>query len=140
MKGAHHRYLERSAKKSFHKSISLYEQTLNRMVDAIGDGRNYRQDERTLVRRLKPNEVYAVLCQDDSRYWRSVLIKANPMTGGFRFLITNPVYGDPPPQMDVVPQEQVFKQMREMNAGNLQSLNAFPHRGASGPDVGGGQR
>ena len=63
------------------------------------------------------------------------MIKANSYTGGFRTLISNAVYGSTPPQMQEVSQEQVFKQMREMN-GNTQNLNAFPFRGASVPPQG----
>ena len=80
--------------------------------------------------RLKPNEVYAIRCNDNTDYWKSVMLKKN-QSGNFQTLISNAVYGDPPPQMQLVSQEQVFKQMRDMNAGLVldRDLQAFPHSG-----------
>ena len=81
--------------------------------------------------RIRPNEVVAVRALDDDRYYRTVLIKANTFTSGFQTMISNPVMGEIPDGMREVSQNQVFKQMREMN-GNTQNLNAFPFRGHTG--------
>ena len=81
--------------------------------------------------RIKPGEVVAVRALDDDRYYRTVLIKANPYTRGFQTMISNPVMGEIPDGMREVSQNQVFKQMREMN-GNSHHLNAFPFRGQTG--------
>ena len=84
--------------------------------------------------RIKPNEVVVVRALDDDRYYRTVFIKPNPYTSGFQTMISNPVMGETPDGMREVSQEQVFKQMREMNAGLVLSnnLNAFPFRGHTG--------
>lgn len=107
-----------------------YQKTLQRMVEVSGDGKSYRDDPRPLNVRLKQNEVYAVRALDNPDYYRTIMIKSNQMSGGFLTLISNPFYGSVPPQMQVVPQEQVFKQMREINAKMLtgKDLDAFPHQ------------
>ena len=90
--------------------------------------------------RLKPNEVYAVRALDRPDYYRTVMIKKNQMNGQFQMLISNPVYGTTPPGIDEVSQEQVFKQMREMNAQMIQGkdFDAFPHQGVTPPTQGDG--
>jgi hypothetical protein len=62
------------------------------------------------------------------------------MNGQFQMLISNPVYGTTPPGIDEVSQEQVFKQMREMNAQMIQGkdFDAFPHQGVTPPTQGNG--
>ena len=108
-----------------------YQNILQRLVEVSGDGKSYRDDRRPLNIRLKQNEVYAVRALDNPDYYRTIMIKSNQLNGGFQTLISNPVYGSIPPQMQVVSQEQVFKQMREMNAQMVTSknLDAFPHQG-----------
>ena len=108
-----------------------YQQTLQRLVEVPGDGKSYRDDTRPLNIRLKPNEVYAVRALDNPDYYRTIMIKSNQLNGVFQTLISNPVYGSIPPQMQQVSQEQVFKQMREMNAKMVtgKELDAFPHQG-----------
>ena len=66
------------------------------------------------------------------------MIKKNQMNGQFQMLISNSVYGTTPPEIDEVSQEQVFKQMREMNAQMIQGkdFDAFPHQGATPPTQG----
>lgn len=81
--------------------------------------------------RIKPGEVVAVRALDDDRYYRTVFNKANPYTRGFQTMISNPVMGETPVGMREVSQNQVFRQMREMN-GNTHHLNAFPYRGQTG--------
>ena len=112
-------------------SMTHYTRTLQRLVEVSGDGKSYRDDTRPLNIRLKPNDVYAVRALDNPDYYRTIMIKKNQLNGGFQILISNPVYGSIPPQMQVVSQEQVFKQMREMNAKMVtgKELDAFPHSG-----------
>jgi len=111
--------------------MTFYQQVLQKVVDASGDGKSYRDDSRALTARLKAGEIYAVRCPDSDRYYRTVLLKKNDLTGKFQVFISNAVYGDTPPGMDEVTQEVVFKQMREMNAGMVASaeLDAFPFKG-----------
>jgi len=109
--------------------MGFYEQILQQVVDATGDGKSYRDDPTPLTARLKPNEVYAVRCNDNNDYWKSVMLKRNELSGKFQIFISNPVYGDPPPGMEEVSSEQ----MRDMNAGLVvdTDLQAFPYPGRS---------
>ena len=113
--------------------MACYEQVLQQVVDATGDGKSYREDPRPLTARLKPNEVYAVRCNDNNDYWKSVMLKRNELSGKFQIFISNPVYAAIPPGMEEVSSEQMFKQMREMNAGLVvdTDLQAFPYPGRS---------
>ena len=116
-------------------AMSFYEQTLQQVVDATGDGKSYRDDPQPLTARLKAGEVYAVRCPDSTRYYRTVMLKRNDLTGKFQVFISfSPIYGDPPPQMQEVAQEVVFKQIREMNAGMVAGADfkAFPFTGRAG--------
>ena len=135
MKGAHKRFQKRQEERPLYATMSLYEQTLNKLVQATGDGKTYRDDPRALVPRLKPNEVYAVRAKDDSRYFRTIMIKKTQMNNAFQTLISNPVMGEIPEGIQEVSQEQVFKQMREMNASMIsgQDLQAFPFTGVTAP-------
>ena len=136
MKGAHKRFLERQKYKSISSPMDVYESALNNLTK--GSIRPNSIDTDNLNQRLKINDVYAVKCPDDDRYFRSVMVKKNPMSSGFQVLITNPVFADVPPQMTLISQENLFKQMREMNANlvNTQSLQAFPFTGLSVPSQG----
>ena len=80
--------------------------------------------------RLKPNEVYAVLCSDNDNYYRTVSIRRNDFTNGYSLNTSMPVYGVVPDGIPIVSQHAVFKQMRDMDA--FQSLEAFPFRGRDG--------
>ena len=130
MKPSLRRLQEKYGQKHMDPTMSVYASALQRFVDAKGDGNSYRDDRRPLNIKMKPNEVYAVIAQDDDRYYRTVTMRPNQLTNGFSLMVSNPVYGDPPPGIQVVSQHSVFKQMREMNA--FQSLEAFPFKGRDG--------
>ena len=136
MKGAHKRFLENQKRKTISTPMDVYESALDTLTQ--GSIKQNNIDINNLNQQLKVNDVYAVKCPDDDMYFRSVMIKKNPMTSGFQVLITNPIYGDVPPQMTLVSQEHLYKQMRDMNASlvNTQSLKAFPFRGTSMPPQG----
>ena len=51
--------------------------------------------------RLRVGEVYAVRCPDSTHYYRTVMLKRNDLSGKFQVFISNPVYGDTPPGMEV---------------------------------------
>ena len=80
--------------------------------------------------KMKPNQIYAVVAEDDPRYYRTVMMKQNDFTNGFSLNVSNPVMGIVPDGIQVVAQHAVFKQMRDMNA--FQSLEAFPFKGRDG--------
>ena len=64
--------------------------------------------------KMKPNQIYAVVTEDDPRYYRTVMIKQNDFTNGFSLNVSNPVMKIVPDGIQVVAQHAVFKQMREM--------------------------
>ena len=136
MKGAHKRFLESQKRKTISTQMDVYKSALDTLTQ--GSIKQNQIDTDNLNQQLKVNDVYAVKCPDDDRYFRSVMIKKNPMSSGFQVLITNPVYGDVPPQMTLVSQEHLYKQMRDKNASlvNTQSLQAFPFTGAAAPSQG----
>ena len=129
MKGQLQRFRQRqqqAIKRSYTNAVSIYEQTLQQVVAAAPGGQ--RQDERELVSKMRPGTVYAVRCPDDGRYYRTIYLKTNPLTGDLQTLVSNPVYGMTPPGMEEVSPEQVTKQQRDQN---LTNLNSFPFRGQS---------
>ena len=109
--------------KQVNPAMASYLKTLTQLENGSG-GKSYREDQRPLDIKLRPGEVYAVITPDDDRFYRTVMVKENPFTTGFNFLVSNPVQGSIPPQMKVVAQHALFRQMREMNA--FQNLEAFP--------------
>ena len=74
MKGIHKRYLDRTARRTVDRSMAIYEQTLDQIVRASGDGKTYRQDQQDLNKTITVGEVVAVRCEDAPDYYRSVLI------------------------------------------------------------------
>lgn len=112
-------------------AMQSYQNTLQKLVNVTGDGKSYRDDQRPLNVRMRIGEVYAVRATDDSRYFFTITIQPNPYSGGFRKIISQqPVYGDPPPGMQTISQEQVFKQFRELNGdGASTNFSAFPYKG-----------
>ena len=77
MKGIHKRYLDRTARRTVDRSMAIYEQTLDQIVRASGDGKTYRQDQQDLNKTITVGEVVAVRCEDAPDYYRSVLIRKN---------------------------------------------------------------
>ena len=75
MKGIHKRYLDRTARRTFDRSMDIYEQTLDQIVRAAGDGKNYRQDQQELNKTIAVGEVVAVRCEDAPDYYRSVVVR-----------------------------------------------------------------
>ena len=130
MKGAHKRYMQRETKKTFDQSMHLYEQTLNQVVQASGNGVSHDTSDRTKT--IRDGDPVAVRCSDNTDYYRTVLIRKNQFSNSFQALVSNPVAGTIPPGMDEVPQEQVFKRIRDLNAAftSGSDLRAFPHKGA----------
>ena len=49
-------------------------------------------------------KVYAVKCPDDSRYYKTILVSRNPFTGNLESKISNPVYGEIPSDMPIMPE------------------------------------
>ena len=75
MKGAHKRYMQRNTKKTFDQSMHLYEQTLNQVVQASGNGVRHDTSDRTKT--IRVGDPVAVRCSDNTDYYRTVLIRKN---------------------------------------------------------------
>ena len=135
MKRAHRGYIQRETKKTFDQSMHLYEQTLNHLVQASGNGVSQVTSDSTKT--IRVGEPVAVRCSDNTDFYRTVLIRRkNHSSNTFQALVSNPVAGTIPPGMDEVSQEQVFKRIRDLNAAftSGSDLRAFPHKGAEPGD------
>ena len=127
MKGTHQRYLQRTAQKTFDRSMAVYEQVLDQVVKASGDGKTYRQDQQELNKTIAVGEPVVVRCEDAPSYFRTILIRKNDFSSSYQALISNVVPGSSPPEMREVSQEQVFRRIRELNATTTSTdLRAFP--------------
>ncbi len=62
MKGIHKRYLDRTARRTVDRSMAIYEQTLDQIVRASGDGKTYRQDQQELNKTIPVGEPVVVRC------------------------------------------------------------------------------
>ena len=100
--------------------------TLKWLSQVNGDGKSHRQDSRELERSLKENEVYGFYTPDSDRYYRTVMLKKVGIDGVLKPLISNPVYGDIPPNIPRIKPEQIYKYMRMHNMSNMNNINAFP--------------
>ena len=130
--------MERQTTKAYSQSMHFYKEVLDYVSGNQDGGKNYRQDERKLDVRMKVGNVYAVRANDDPNYFFTITLQNDPFTGGFRKLVSQfPTYGNPPPGMEEISAEQVYKQFRELNGdGAFSNLNAFPFRGSSVPPQG----
>ena len=127
MKGTHQRYLQRTAQKTFDRSMAVYEQVLDQVVKASGDGKTYRQDQQELNKTIPVGEPVVVRCEDNPAYFRTILIRKNDFSSSYQALISNVTPGSSPPELREVSQEQVFRRIRELNATTTSTdLRAFP--------------
>ena len=62
------------------------------------------QDTKQLVPNLQSQigQVYYSKCPDDSRYYKTILIKHNPFTNALQPLMSNPIFGEPPDGMSEI--------------------------------------
>ena len=93
--------LIQETKKTFDQSMHLYEQTLNQVVQASGNGVSHDTSDRTKT--IRVGDPVAVRCSDNTDYYRTVLIRKNQFSNSFQALVSNPVAGTIPPGMDEVP-------------------------------------
>ena len=127
MKGIYQRHMEREARRSFYRTSNLYERTL-RTLDALahttgGTDANLNGDRRLKIN-LQTNQVYAVRCQDNRDYYRTVMVKRSELTNQLTPLISNAVYGSIPDGIPEIAPEQVSSFLNQQN--RVQFL-AFPH-------------
>ena len=64
-------------------------------------------------------KIYFNRCEDNPRYFRTIRIWNNPWTGANQPQISNPVYGEPPDDLEQIPPLMLSRLMR------LQSMSAF---------------
>jgi len=57
-------------------------------------------------------KTYYITCMDDNRYYRSVYVKYNPFTQALQPLISTPVMGVPPEELEPISPLQLSRLMR----------------------------
>ena len=93
------RLKKRQLTKSYFDSMSLYEETLGRLVEVNGDGNSYRQGDEQLNFRIREGEVVAIRCPDNTHFYRTCYLKRNPLSGNLQKFVSNPVMGMTPDGM-----------------------------------------
>ena len=61
---------------------------------------------------IEPNKIYFHRCPDDSKYFRTIRIQQNPFTNALSPQISNPVAGEPTPEMDEISIHALRRLMR----------------------------
>ena len=64
-------------------------------------------------------KVYYHRCPDDKRYFRSIRIQHNPFINANVPQISNPVMGEPPPELEEIPPMMLTRLMR------MQQMSTF---------------
>ena len=64
-------------------------------------------------------KIYYQKCPDDNRYFRTIRIVNNAWTGSLQPQISNPVMGEPPPELQQIPPLMLSRLMR------MQQMTAF---------------
>ena len=67
---------------------------------------------KTARNHIEPNKIYFHRCPDDSNYFRTVRIQKNPFTNALSPQISNPVAGEPTPEMDEISIHALRRLMR----------------------------
>ena len=115
------RMRDRHLRNSYSKTMQLYEQTLDQLVQNDPRVTNPEKEvERDFF--LRAGESYAVKCPDDDRYYRTAYVKVNPFTSQQQVMLSNPVYGVIPDGVIEISGQQLVRQMK---LPNLTGFNAF---------------
>ena len=61
---------------------------------------------------IEPNKIYFHRCPDDSNYFRTIRIQKNPFTNALSPQISNPVAGEPTPEMNEISIHALRRLMR----------------------------
>ena len=70
---------------------------------------------KTARNHIEPNKIYFHRCPDDSKYFRTIRIQQNPFTNALSPQISNPVAGEPTPEMDEISIHSLRRLMRFNN-------------------------
>ena len=115
------RMRERNLRKSYGRTMELYENVLDVLVNQDPRTTNPNKEvERDF--NLKAGEVYGVKCPDDERYYRTAFLKTNPFTNQPQVMLSNPQFGIIPPGIREISAQHL---MRQMKLPNLGGFNAF---------------
>ena len=87
---------ERNLRRSYGRTMELYENVLDVMVNQDPRTTNPNKEvERDF--NLRGGEVYGVKCPDDERYYRTAFVKVNPFTQQSQVMLSNAQFGIIPP-------------------------------------------
>ena len=64
-------------------------------------------------------KIYYQICPDDDRYFRTIRIHHNPFIGANTPQISNPVYGNPPPELEPIPPLMLSRLLRVQNTSSF---------------------
>lgn len=122
------RMRERNLRKSYGRTMELYESVLDVLVNQDPRTTNPNKEvERDF--NLKAGEVYAVKTPDDDRYYRTAFVKMNPFTQQPQVMLSNPQFGIIPPGIREISAQHL---MRQMKLPNLSGFSAFGKTEPSG--------
>lgn len=97
------------------------------LSDVGGDGKSYRQDNRSLDFKLIEGEIYAFYTPDSDLYFRTVFLKKMGIDQVLKPVISQfPTYGVIPPHIQEIKPQQIYQYMRMHNMSNMNGVNAFP--------------
>lgn len=57
-------------------------------------------------------KTYYSRCPDDERYFRSIYVRHNPFTNSLQPMISNPIAGEPPAELEEIPPLMLNRLMR----------------------------
>ena len=60
-------------------------------------------------------KIYFNRCEDNPKYFRTIRIQHNPFTNSNQPQISNPVYGEPPAELEQIPPLMLSRLMRIQN-------------------------
>lgn len=58
-------------------------------------------------------KIFYNICADNKRYYRTIRIHHNPFTNSLQPQISNPVYGEPPPELEPINPLMLNRLMRQ---------------------------
>jgi len=62
------------------------------------------------------NKIYYSICPDNNKYFRTIRIHKNVLTGNLQTQVSNPLYGIPPDELEPIPELMRTKLMSANNS------------------------
>ena len=122
VEGLHAYMVEKNQKR---RGVQSYVNTLKWLTENAGITPS-NPDEPKYDFQIKLGEYYAVKAADDPDYYKVFVLKRDASGVVRPYLESNFVYGEVPPNFQVVSAQQLLRYVRGQNMQNLSSLNAFP--------------